>query len=107
MKKRILLLATVAALMALMLVAMASAALAVPPESGETGCRGGQINAAHAVDGPTGSPSWGATADNPAGENGHVSNPSRAGEAPGTQDNPGIENHASINTNDTTNCDRA
>jgi hypothetical protein len=41
MKKRILLLATVAALMAVMLVAMASAALAVPPASGQTGCEGG------------------------------------------------------------------
>jgi hypothetical protein len=42
MKKRILLLATVAALMAVMLVAMAaSAALAVPPGSGQTGCEGG------------------------------------------------------------------
>jgi opacity protein-like surface antigen len=49
MKKRILLLATVAALMAVMLVAMASAALAVPPSSGETGCVGGQINAHHAI----------------------------------------------------------
>jgi len=39
--KRILLLATVAAIMTLMLVAMASAALAVPPASGETGCEGG------------------------------------------------------------------
>ena len=104
MKKRILLLLTVVALMVMMLVAMASAALAVPPESGETSCDGGTNNAAHAVDGPTGSPSWGATANNPAGENGHVSNPSKAGEAPGTQDNPGIEEHASNNTNDSSNC---
>jgi hypothetical protein len=89
MKKRILLLATVAALMAVVLVAMASAALAVPPESGQTGCEGGTNNAGHAVDGPTGSPSWGATASNPAGENGHVSNPSKAVDAPGIQDNPG------------------
>jgi hypothetical protein len=41
MKKRILLLATAAALMAVMLVAMASAALAVPSGSGQTGCEGG------------------------------------------------------------------
>jgi hypothetical protein len=47
MKKRILLLATVAALMAVMLVAMASASLAVPPASGQTGCEGGLINGNH------------------------------------------------------------
>jgi hypothetical protein len=49
MKKRILSLATVAALMALMLVAMASAALAVPPAGFELGCEGGTTNANHAV----------------------------------------------------------
>jgi hypothetical protein len=86
MKKHILLLATVAAIMALMMVAMASAALAVPPESGQTGCFGGTNNAGHAIDGPTGSPSWGATSDNE-----HVSNPSKAVDAPGTQNNPGFD----------------
>src|SRR5829696_7675389 len=84
----------VVALMVVMLVAMAPAALAVPPESGETGCEGGTNNAEHAVDGPTGSPAWGATSSNPAGENGHVSNPSKAVDAPGIQNNGGIE-HAS------------
>jgi hypothetical protein len=49
MKKRILSLATVAAPMALMLVAMASAALAVPPASSSTGCDGGQSTAHHNV----------------------------------------------------------
>ena len=49
MTKRILSLATVAALMAVILVAMASAALAVPPASGSTGCDGGQSNALHNV----------------------------------------------------------
>jgi hypothetical protein len=39
--KRILSLATVAAFMAVMLVVMASAALAVPPAGGSTGCDGG------------------------------------------------------------------
>jgi hypothetical protein len=55
MKKRILLLATVAAVMALMVVAMASAALAEPPASGSTGCDGGKLNANLAIG--TGSPS--------------------------------------------------
>jgi hypothetical protein len=50
MKKRILLLATVAALMALMLVAMAPAALANPPADGGLGCGAGTNNAEHAVD---------------------------------------------------------
>jgi hypothetical protein len=47
--KRILLLATVAALMAVVFVAMASAALAVPPSSDDTGCDRGQSNAHHNV----------------------------------------------------------
>ena len=65
MKKRILMLATVAALMALMLVAMASAALAVadgPPAGGDPGCDGGTNNANHAVQ--QSSPSYDATFDN-------------------------------------------
>ena len=75
MKKRILLLATVAALMAVMLVAMASAALAVPPASGATGCRGGLNNANHATYQTS------------------VTDHMKADQAPGTQDNPGIEQH--------------
>jgi hypothetical protein len=38
----------VAAIMTLLLVAMASAALAIPPGSGELGCDGGTNNANHA-----------------------------------------------------------
>jgi hypothetical protein len=52
--KRILLLATVAALMAVVFVAMASAALAVPPD-GDTGCAGAKHNAGSAIG--TGDPS--------------------------------------------------
>jgi hypothetical protein len=73
--KRILVLATVAALMAVMLVAMASAALAVPPASGRTGCEGGLNNANHATFQTS------------------VSDHMRAGDAPGTQDNPGLDEH--------------
>jgi hypothetical protein len=80
MKKRILVVLMVGALM----VAMAMPALAVPPSSGETGCAGGTNNAGHAIDGPTGAPSWNAP-NNP------VDEPSRAGEAPGTQNNPGFD----------------
>jgi hypothetical protein len=47
--KRILSLATVAAIMTLMVVAMASAALAEPPVSGSTGCEAGKYNAEHAL----------------------------------------------------------
>ena len=73
--KRILLLATVTALMAVMLVAMASVALAVPPASGETGCSGGLNNANHATYQTS------------------VTDNMKADEAPGTQNNPGIEQH--------------
>ena len=55
MKKRILLLATVAALMALMLVATMAAAWAYPPLGSGTGCEAGQANAHHAIG--TGDPS--------------------------------------------------
>src|ERR687889_801668 len=82
--KRILSLATVAAFMALMLVVMASAALAVPPAGGSTGCDGGLINASHAV-GPS-SPSWDATFDNE-----HVSSPAKSYYPPGTQNKAGLE----------------
>ena len=72
--KRILLLATVAALMATMLVAMASAALALPPPGrpaggtqgtagGSLGCEGVTYNASHAVD--NSNPSNDATRSNP------------------------------------------
>jgi hypothetical protein len=73
--KRILLLATVAALMATMLVATASAALALPPAGrpaggtqgtpagGSLGCEGGTNNANHAVNGSN--PSYDATSSNP------------------------------------------
>jgi hypothetical protein len=54
MKKRILLLVSVAALMAVMLVAMASAALAEPPD-GDQGCAGAKHNAGSAIG--TGDPS--------------------------------------------------
>ena len=86
MKKHILLLATVAALMAVMLVAMASAALAVPPASGSTGCEGGLNNANHATFQTS------------------VSDQMKAGDAPGTQDNPGLDTvHESGNpVNETT-----
>jgi hypothetical protein len=82
--KRILLLATVAALMAAMLVATASAALAVPPAGGSTGCDGGLINASHAVG--QSSPSGDATSGNE-----HVSYPAKSKYAPGTQDNSGLD----------------
>jgi hypothetical protein len=61
------------ALMAVMFVAMASAALAVPPASGRTGCDGGLTNANHAVYQTS------------------VSDQMRAGDAPGTQDNGGLD----------------
>jgi len=91
--KRILLLATVAAIMTLMLVAMASAALAVPPASGETGCEGGLNNANHATFQTS------------------VSDHMKADQAPGTQNNPGLEEHVHASGNpvdDTTagNCER-
>ena len=82
--KRILSLATVAAFMALMVVVMASAALAVPPAGGSTGCDGGLINADHAVG--QSSPSWDATFGNE-----HVSYPAKSYYAPGTQNNAGLE----------------
>jgi hypothetical protein len=85
--KRILLLATVAVLMAVMLVAMASAALAVPPASGLGGCSGGKSNALHTQG--FGNASYGG--------------PSNANDAPGTQDNAGLD-RASDNANDTSNC---
>jgi hypothetical protein len=49
MKKRVLVLATVAALMGVMLVAMASVALAAPPATGNPSCAGGKLNAEHAL----------------------------------------------------------
>ena len=73
--RRILVSLSVVALMAMMLVAMASAALAVPPASGETGCRGGLNNANHATYQTS------------------VTDHMKADQAPGTQDNPGIEQH--------------
>jgi hypothetical protein len=82
--KRIMLLATVVALMAVMLVAMASAALAVPPAgTGDTGCEEGQTNAYRAIG--FAAPADDATSDNPAGENDHVSDPAE----PPYRDNPG------------------
>jgi hypothetical protein len=81
MKKRILLLATVAALMAVMFLAMASAAFAVPPAGGGTGCLGGTNNASHAAD--QSSPSEFAQ-DN-------VDSPARNNEAAGTQNNTGLD----------------
>jgi len=62
MKKRILLLATVAALMAVMLVAMAPAALAVGPPGDPMGCDGGTNTANHAAQ--QSSPSFDVTFDN-------------------------------------------
>ena len=53
--RRILLLATVTALMAVMLVATMAAAWADPPIGGGTGCEAGQANASHAIG--TGDPS--------------------------------------------------
>jgi hypothetical protein len=73
--KGILSLATVAALMAVMLVVMASAALAVPPASGSTGCDGGLNNANHATYQTS------------------VTDNMKADQAPGTENNPGIEQH--------------
>ena len=73
--RRILVSLSVVALMAMMLVAMASAALAVPPASGSTGCRGGLNNANHATYQTS------------------VTDHMKADQAPGTQDNPGIEQH--------------
>ncbi len=81
--KRILLLATVAALMAVMLVAMASAALAVPPASGETGCEGGLNNANHAVQ--QSSPSFDATF----GEPSVAEDPNQVGDANRNSEPPG------------------
>jgi hypothetical protein len=72
------LLATVAAIMALMLVAMAPAALAIPdgpPAGGDPGCEGGTNNANHAVQ--QSSPSWDATF----GEPSQVDNPTQVGDA--------------------------
>jgi hypothetical protein len=100
--KRILLLATVAALMATMLVATASAALALPPAGrpaggtqgtpagGSLGCEGGTNNANHAVNGSN--PSSDATGSNPS----VVDRPSDngLGGAPGYNggDNVGLDN---------------
>ena len=100
--KRILSLATVAALMAGMLVAMASAALALPPDGrpaggtqgtpagGELGCEGGTNNANHAVQ--NSNPSHDATRSNPS----VVDDPSDNGldDAPGYNggDNVGLDN---------------
>ena len=100
--KRILLLASVAALMAGMLVAMASAALALPPPDrpaggtqgtpagGSLGCEGGTNNANHAVQGSN--PSHDATRSNPS----VVDDPSDNGldDAPGYNggDNVGLDN---------------
>ena len=81
--KRILLLATVAALMAVVLVAMASAALAVPPASGETGCEGGLNNANHAVQ--QSSPSWDATSGDPS----EAENPTQVGDRNRNSEPPG------------------
>jgi len=108
--KRILLLATVAALMALMMVAMASAALAAPPEwaedppaggnegtpaGGDLGCEGGTNNANHAVNGSN--PSSDSTGSNPSSEGpANVDDPSDNGleDAPGYDDgdNVGLDN---------------
>ena len=96
--KRILLLATVAAIMTLMLVAMASAALAIPPASSELGCEGGQNNANHATG--LSSPSYDATF----GEPSNAEDPSQNDEAPGTQNNRGLEDHATENTGDDDHC---
>ena len=96
--KRILSLATVAAFMALMLVVMASAALAVPPAGGSTGCDGGLTNANHAV--YQSSPSWDAT-----WENEHVSYPAKSYYAPGTQNNAGLDTaRATAPISDSSNC---
>jgi hypothetical protein len=96
--RRILLLPTVAALMALMLVVMASAALAVPPAGGSTGCDGGLNNANHAV--YQSSPSWDATYGNE-----HVSYPAKSYYAPGTQNNAGLETaQTTAPISDSSNC---
>ena len=87
--RRILLVLAVGALMAVMLVAMASAALAVPPVSDQTGCTGAKINAGHAVQ--AGTPSWDAQ-DN-------VDDPAKAMDAPGTiEGNPGWDKERSSDT---------
>jgi len=87
--KRIFLVLSVAALMAVMLVAMASAALAVPPASGATGCDGGLNNANHATN--QSSPSFDATFDNPHVTPGSFEQPANSDDAPGTQDNRGLD----------------
>ena len=87
--KRIITVLAVAALMAVMLVAMASAALAVPPASGRTGCDGGLTNANHAVF--QSSPSFDATFDNPHVTPGSSEQPANSDDAPGTQDNRGLD----------------
>jgi hypothetical protein len=95
--KRILLLTTVATIMALKLVAMASAAFAVgPPLGSGTGCAAGQHNATDAIG--TGEPSDAATTDAPS----EVQNPSNAADAPGTN-NSGLDK-AEGNTSDSTPC---
>ena len=86
--KRIFSVLAVTALMAVMFVAMASAALAVPPASERTGCDGGLTNAAHAV--YQSSPSYDATYDNPHVTPGVAEGPSNSYNAPGTQDNRGL-----------------
>ena len=92
--------------MALMMVAMASAALAVPPESRETGCRGGQINAAHAVDGPTEALYGAPQPITRLGKMAMFLTRRKLGRLLGPRTTLGFENDASNNTNDTSNCDR-
>jgi hypothetical protein len=77
--RRLLIVLSVALVMAVMFVAMASAALADPPAGGSTGCAGGLNNANHAVG--QSSPSYDATG-RPVAKN---------GAAPGTQNNSGLD----------------
>ena len=97
MKKRILLLATVAALMAVMLVTMASAALAEPPTGGGTGCAGGKFNAEHAL-------SDSASPYATRGEPSIAEDPDANGQEHRNQSPPG-RGTAEANLSDTTNCD--
>ena len=89
MKRIFSVLAVTALMAAVMLVAMASAALAVPPASGRTGCDGGLTNANHAV--YQSSPSYDATYDNPHVTPGSSEQPAKSNLAPGTQDNRGLD----------------
>ena len=110
--KRIISILAVTALMAVMFVAMASAALAVPPTDkpptdrpaggtqgtpagGALGCFGGTNNAGHAVNGSN--PSFDSTINNPSSEEpAEVDDPSDngLGDAPGYNngDNVGLDN---------------